>query len=211
MAMISVEHVSLTIGTAQILRDVSAQFEEGQIHGIVGRNGSGKTMLMKCICGFIRPDSGKILLDRKQVGRDVDFPPDLGLLIETPGFVPYYSGLKNLELLAAINRRASKERLNVCMEQLGLGDAKNKRVSKYSMGMRQRLGIAQAIMEDPQLLILDEPLNGLDEQGVEDIRALLLELKGQGKTILLSSHNREDIDLLCDSVCKMAGGGLTNL
>ncbi len=211
MAMISVEHVSLTIGTAQILRDVSAQFEEGQIHGIVGRNGSGKTMLMKCICGFIRPDSGKILLDRKQVGRDVDFPPDLGLLIETPGFVPYYSGLKNLELLAAINRRASKERLNVCMEQLGLGDAKNKRVSKYSMGMRQRLGIAQAIMEDPQLLILDEPLNGLDEQGVEDIRALLLELKGQGKTILLSSHNREDIDLLCDSVCKMAGGVLTNL
>jgi len=108
MAMISVEHVSLTIGTAQILRDVSAQFEEGQIHGIVGRNGSGKTMLMKCICCFIRPDSGKILLDRKQVGRDVDFPPDLGLLIETPGFVPYYSGLKNLELLAAINRRASK-------------------------------------------------------------------------------------------------------
>ena len=209
MAMISVEHVSLTIGTAQILRDVSARFEEGQIHGIVGRNGSGKTMLMKCICGFIRPDSGKILLDRKQVGRDVDFPPDLGLLIETPGFVPYYSGLKNLELLAAINRRASKERLNDCMGQLGLADAKNKRVSKYSMGMRQRLGIAQAIMEDPQLLILDEPLNGLDEQGVEDIRALLLELKGQGKTILLSSHNREDIDLLCDSVCKMAGGVLT--
>ena len=211
MVMISVEHVSLTIGTAQILRDVSARFEEGQIHGIVGRNGSGKTMLMKCICGFIRPDSGKILLDRKQVGRDVDFPPDLGLLIETPGFVPYYSGLKNLELLAAINRRASKERLNVCMEQLGLGDAKNKRVSKYSMGMRQRLGIAQAIMENPRLLILDEPLNGLDEQGVEDIRALLLELKSQGKTILLSSHNREDIDLLCDSVCKMEGGVLTRL
>lgn len=211
MAMISVEHVSLTIGTAQILQDVSARFEEGQIHGIVGRNGSGKTMLMKCICGFIRPDSGKILVDGKQVGRDVDFPPDLGLLIETPGFVPYYSGLKNLELLAAINRRVSKERLNACMEQIGLGDAKNKRVSKYSMGMRQRLGIAQAIMENPRLLILDEPLNGLDEQGVEDIRALLLELKSQGKTILLSSHNREDIDLLCDSVCKMEGGVLTRL
>lgn len=211
MAIISVEHVSLTIGTAQILRDVSARFEEGEIHGIVGRNGSGKTMLMKCICGFIRPDSGKILVDRKQVGRDVDFPPDLGLLIETPGFVPYYSGLKNLELLAAINRRVSKERLNACMEQIGLGDAKNKRVSKYSMGMRQRLGIAQAIMENPRLLILDEPLNGLDEQGVEDIRALLLELKSQGKTILLSSHNREDIDLLCDSVRKMEGGVLTRL
>ena len=129
----------------------------------------------------------------------------------TSGFVPYYSGLKNLELLAAINRRVSKEWLNACMEQIGLGDAKNKRVSKYSMGMRQRLGIAQAIMENPRLLILDEPLNGLDEQGVEDIRALLLELKSQGKTILLSSHNREDIDLLCDSVCKMEGGVLTRL
>ena len=114
-----------------------------------------------------RRDSGKILVDGKQVGRDVDFPPDLGLLIETPGFVPYYSGLKNLELLAAINRRVSKERLNACMEQIGLGDAKNKRVSKYSMGMSQRLGIAQAIMENPRLLILDEPLNGLDEQGVK--------------------------------------------
>ena len=211
MAMISVENVSLTIGTAQILRDISVSFEEGQIHGIIGRNGSGKTMLMKCICGFIRPTAGRIIVDGNQVGRDVDFPPDLGLLIETPGFVPYYSGLKNLELLAAINRRASKERLNDCMGQLGLADAKNKRVSKYSMGMRQRLGIAQAIMEDPKLLILDEPLNGLDEQGVEDIRALLLELRNQGKTILLSSHNREDIDLLCDSVCKMAGGVLTRL
>ena len=209
MAIISVENVSLTIGPAHILRDVSIQFEEGLIHGIVGRNGSGKTMLMKCICGFIRPTTGRIFVDGRQVGRDVDFPPDLGLLIETPGFVPYYSGLKNLALLAAINRRVSKEQLNTCMEQLGLGDAKVKRVSKYSMGMRQRLGIAQAIMEDPKLLILDEPLDGLDEQGVQDIRALLLDLKRQGKTVLLSSHNGEDIDLLCDSVCRMAGGVLT--
>lgn len=209
MAIISVENVSLTIGPAHILRDVSIQFEEGLIHGIVGRNGSGKTMLMKCICGFIRPTTGRILVDGRQVGRGVDFPPDLGLLIETPGLVPYYSGLKNLALLAAINRRVSNEQLNACMEQLGLGDAKDKRVSKYSMGMRQRLGIAQAIMEDPKLLILDEPLNGLDEQGVQDIRALLLDLKRKGKTVLLSSHNGEDIDLLCDSVCRMAGGVLT--
>lgn len=209
MVIISVETVSLTIGPAHILRDVSIQFEEGLIHGIVGRNGSGKTMLMKCICGFIRPTTGRIFVDGRQVGRDVDFPPDLGLLIETPGFVPYYGGLKNLALLAAINRRVSKEQLSTCMAQLGLGDAKDKRVSKYSMGMRQRLGIAQAIMEDPKLLILDEPLNGLDEQGVQDIRALLLDLKRQGKTVLLSSHNGEDIDLLCDSVCRMAGGVLT--
>ena len=211
MAIISIENVSLSIGTAQILRDISVSFEKGQIHGIIARNGSGKTMLMKCICGFIRPTAGRIIVAGNQVGRDVDFPPDLGLLIETPGFVPYYSGLKNLELLAAINRQTSRERLNAYMEQLGLGNATDKRVSKYSMGMRQRLGIAQAVMENPRLLILDEPLNGLDEQGVEDIRALLLELRGQGKTILLSSHNREDIDLLCDSVCKMEGGVLTRL
>ena len=209
MAIISVENVCLTIRKAHILCNVSVQFEEGNIHGIIGRNGSGKTMLMKCLCGFIQPTSGRIIVDGRQVGKDVDFPPDLGLLIETPGFVPYYSGLKNLKLLAAINQRVSPDRLNICMEQLGLGNAKHKRVSKYSMGMRQRLGIAQAIMENPKLLILDEPLNGLDEQGVREIRELLLNLKKQGTTILLSSHNAEDIHLLCDNVYKMANGILT--
>lgn len=209
MAIISVENVTLTIRKAQILCNVSVQFEEGRIHGIIGRNGSGKTMLMKCICGFIRPTSGQVVVDGNLVGKDVDFPPDLGLLIETPGFVPYYSGLKNLTLLAAINKRVSKKQLNDCMEQLGLGDAKHKRVSKYSMGMRQRLGIAQAIMENPKLLILDEPFNGLDEQGVGEIRELLLDLKRIGTTIILSSHNAEDIHLLCDSVHKMANGILT--
>lgn len=209
MAIISVENVSLIIRKAHILCNVSAQFEEGNIHGIVGRNGSGKTMLMKCICGFIRPTSGHIVVEGKQVGKDVDFPANLGLLIETPGFVPYYSGLKNLTLLATINRYVSKDRLNACMDQLGLSEAKHKRVSKYSMGMRQRLGIAQAIMEKPRLLILDEPLNGLDEQGVKEIRELLIDLKKQGTTILLSSHNSEDIHLLCDNVYKMASGILT--
>ena len=211
MAIISIENVSLSIGTAQILRDISVSFEEGQIHGIIGRNGSGKTMLMKCICGFIRPTAGRIIVAGNQVGRDVDFPPDLGLLIETPGFVPYYSGLKNLALLAAINRRASKERLNACMEQLGLGNATDKRVSKYSMGMRQRLGIAQAIMENPSLIILDEPMNGLDNHGVEEIRKLLLGLKEEGKLILIISHNWEDIRLLCDRVYEMDMGVLTQI
>lgn len=206
MNAISIDHVSLTIGKAQILNDITAQLEKGLIHGIVGRNGSGKTMLMKCICGFIRPTVGTIVVDGKQVGKDVDFPKDLGLMIETPGFVPYYSGLKNLQLLAAINRKVSGEELSACMDQVGLGDAKKKRVGKYSMGMRQRLGIAQAIMEKPELLILDEPLNGLDEEGVEEIRALFLELKKQGKTILLSSHNAEDIDILCDHVYHIEKG-----
>ncbi len=211
MAAITIENVCLTIGKAQILKNISAELEAGCIHGIIGRNGSGKTMLMKCICGFIRPTSGRIIVHGKQVGKDVDFPPNLGLLIETPGFIPYYSGLKNLKLLAAINNRTTSKGINACMETIGLGDAKHKRVSKYSMGMRQRLGIAQAIMEDPDILVLDEPMNGLDEQGVSDIRELLLDLKRQGKTILLSSHNAEDIHFLCDTVYKMTSGVMSPL
>jgi ABC-2 type transport system ATP-binding protein len=209
--MISLEQVSLTIGKNEILHEVTAQMEQGHIHGIVGRNGSGKTMLMKCICGFIRPSSGKITVAGRQVGKDVDFPPEMGLLIETPGFVPYYSGRKNLKLLAAMNRRCTEEDVENALQSVGLTGAENKRVSKYSLGMRQRLGIAQAIMEDPELLILDEPFNGLDEEGVADIRQLLLELREQGKTILLSSHNKEDIEILCDQVFHMEHGRLTKV
>jgi ABC-2 type transport system ATP-binding protein len=168
-------------------------------------------MLMKCICGFIRPSSGKITVAGRQVGKDVDFPPEMGLLIETPGFVPYYSGRKNLKLLAAMNRRCTEEDVENALQSVGLTGAENKRVSKYSLGMRQRLGIAQAIMENPELLILDEPFNGLDEEGVADIRQLLLKLREQGKTILLSSHNKEDIEILCDQVFHMEHGRLTKV
>lgn len=191
-----------------VLKNVSISFEKGQIHGIVGRNGSGKTVLFKCICGLMHPEEGVILVNGKRVGRDVDMPEDIGAIIEAPGFLPIYSGYKNLRFLANIRRKIGKEEILNVLKTVGLDPESRKHVGKYSLGMRQRLGIAQAIMEDPEILILDEPMNGLDNAGVQDIRALLLELKAQGKTILLASHNHEDIAALCDTVHEMDGGVL---
>lgn len=192
-----------------VLKNVSISFEKGQIHGIVGRNGSGKTVLFKCICGLMHPEEGVILVNSKRVGRDVDMPEDIGAIIEAPGFLPNYSGYKNLRFLANIRRKIGKEEILNVLKTVGLDPESRKHVGKYSLGMRQRLGIAQAIMEDPEILILDEPMNGLDNAGVQDIRALLLELKAQGKTILLASHNHEDIAALCDTVHEMDGGVLS--
>lgn len=206
--IISVENVSLKIKKTEILNNVSAEFEEGKIHGLIGRNGSGKTMLMKCICGFIHPTAGKITVDGKVVGDDVDFPKDMGIIIETPGFIPYYSGYKNLKLLAGLNNKIGKEEILKTMEQVGLDSKLKRHVKKYSLGMRQRLGLAQAIMENPKILILDEPFNGLDKDGVKDMREYLLSYKEQGKTILIASHSAEDISILCDTVCEMDKGFL---
>ena len=192
-----------------VLKNVSISFEKGQIHGIVGRNGSGKTVLFKCICGLMHPEEGVILVNGKRVGRDVDMPEDIGAIIEVPGFLPNYSGYKNLRFLANIRRKIGKEEIVNVLKTVGLDPESRKHVGKYSLGMRQRLGIAQAIMEDPEILILDEPMNGLDNAGVQDIRALLLGLKEQGKTILLASHNHEDIAALCDTVHEMDGGILS--
>lgn len=204
--MITVEHVTKRFRDQTVLQDVSCSFDDGMIHGIVGANGSGKTVLMKCICGFLLPDSGRVLIDGRQVGKAFDFPPSLGLIIETPGFLSSRSGMSNLKLLAAIRHRTKKEDLVRAMERVGLDPGLKKPVGKYSLGMRQRLGLAQAIMEDPTLLILDEPFNGLDQKGAAEIRALLLQLKTEGKTILLSSHNQTDIDALCDTVLELDAG-----
>ena len=206
---ISVQHVYKKFGNDQVLTDVCHDFEEGKIHGIVGNNGSGKTVLMKCICGFLVPTSGKILVDYKQVGKDMDFPEDIGLIIETPGFLPTLSGMKNLQILAALRRRITTKQIADTIRLVGLDPDMKKPVGKYSLGMRQRLGIAQAIMENPSCLILDEPLNGLDKRGMAEMRELLKEQRRQGKTILLASHNAQDIDELCDTVCEMDAGILT--
>lgn len=211
MNAIECEHVSLTIGKTRILQDIHISFEKGRIHGIVGRNGSGKTMLMKCICGFIRPDTGSIIVSGKKLSRSYDFPKDVGFIIETPGFIPYYSGLKNLKILADIQQRADVERIRQVMEQLGLNPNLNRHVKKYSLGMRQRLGLAQAIMEDPDILVLDEPMNGLDKEGVKEMRQYLADFRDQGKTILLASHSMEDIELLCDTIAEMDRGRLERL
>lgn len=209
--IIEINGVSLTLRKTQILKDINKTFEKGKIHGLIGRNGSGKTMLMKCICGFIKPTEGEITVFGKKIGKDCDFPDNVGIIIETPGFIPYYSGYKNLKLLADLNRNITGEQVKNAMNQVGLTPELKRHVKKYSLGMRQRLGLAQAIMENPKLLILDEPMNGLDKDGVSDMRQYLLSLKEQGKTILIASHSAEDIEILCDTVCEMDKGIMTKL
>ena len=209
--MIKAENVCLTLQKNEILKNVSIHFERGKIHGLIGRNGSGKTMLMKCICGFVKPTSGEITVDGKRIGKDCDFPNNAGIIIETPGFIPYYSGVKNLKLLADLRKKITTDDIRSTMKQVGLDPDLKRHVRKYSLGMRQRLGLAQAIMENPDLLILDEPMNGLDKDGVVDMRKYLLDLKAQGKTILIASHSAEDIDVLCDTVCEMDKGKLEKI
>ena len=206
---ISVRNVCKDFGQIRVLKSVYRDFEAGKIHGIVGNNGSGKTVLMKCICGFLLPTEGMVLVNGKRVGKDVDFPSDLGIIIETPGFLPNITGVKNLEILASLNKKIGLADIADSIRRVGLDPQSKTPVGKYSLGMRQRLGIAQAIMENPSLLILDEPMNGLDKHGVAEMRKLIKGLKNEGKTILLASHNQGDIDELCDTVCEMDAGIMT--
>lgn len=208
---IRVSHVTKRFGEDVILKDVSMELAEGRVYGIVGNNGSGKTVLMKCICGFLLASAGTVEVFGQRIGKDVDFPESLGVIIETPGFLTNLTGRKNLEILAGMRRRISQADVRLVLRRVGLDPDMKKPVAKYSLGMRQRLGIAQAIMEDPKLLILDEPFNGLDRHGAAEIRKLLLELKEQRKTILLASHNEEDIRILCDEVYEMDGGVLQKI
>lgn len=208
---VEISQVTKRFGEDLVLKEVNLTLETGKVYGIVGNNGSGKTVLMKCICGFLPVTTGSIRVMGKRIGRDVDFPESLGVIIETPGFLTHLTGRKNLEILADLNRRITKADIRLVLKKVGLDPDMKKAVGKYSLGMRQRLGIAQAIMEDPRLLILDEPFNGLDKHGVAEIRKILLELKQEGKTILLASHNEEDIRILCDRVYEMDGGILRRL
>jgi len=206
---ISVKNLTKSFGSETVLREVSRDFKSGKIHGIVGNNGSGKSVFFKCVCGFLTPDEGEVFVEGKQIGKDCDFPPSFGLIIESPGFLPNLSGFKNLKLLASLKALITDEHIREMIEKVGLNPDSKKHVGKYSMGMKQRLGIAQALMEDPNCLILDEPFNGLDKQGLKEMRELIKGLRAEGKTILLSSHNITDIEELCDTVCEMDDGVLT--
>lgn len=208
MSVIEVKNVTKKWGNNTVLNSVNLTAERSEIIGIIGHNGSGKTVLMKCICGFITPDSGEITVSGKRVGRDIDIPKNIGLIIETPGFLPNFSGFSNLRQLAKIRGKICKNDVREVMEKVGLNPHDKKHVGKYSLGMRQRLGIAQAIMENPDILILDEPMNGLDKNGVNDMRELLLRLKSDGKTMIVASHNSADIDILCDRVFGIEKGNL---
>ena len=204
-AVIEAKNVNKSFKGISVLNNIQLSVDEGSICGIVGRNGSGKTVLFKCICGFLQIDSGEILIHGQPIKKG-EAHKDLGIIIETPGFLRHYSGYRNLAFLMGLNGKVSENKIDKILEVVGLDKEKHKKVGKYSMGMRQRLGIAQAIMEDQTILILDEPMNGLDNQGVEEIRHVLLNLKNRGCTILLASHNREDIHQLCDCVYEMDQG-----
>lgn len=208
MDSVIVKNLTKKFKEATVLDNVNVTFEKGKVHGLIGRNGSGKTMLMKCICGIVPPTSGEIIVNEKRIGKDTDIPKNVGVIIETPGFIPNYSAYNNLKFLAALNNNIGREEIRNAIKSVGLNPDDKKHVGKFSLGMRQRLGLAQAIMENPDLLILDEPMNGLDKDGVCDMREYLLALKEQGKTILIASHSAEDIDILCDTVCEMDKGHL---
>ncbi len=206
MAYIVVDDVTKMFGKETAVDHLSLSIEQGEIHGLIGRNGSGKTVLMKMICGFLQPTQGTVTVGGKQIGRECDFPPETGVIIEAPGFCTSMSGYENLKALAGIRGWVGRTEIRKVMRKVNLDPNSRKRVSGYSMGMRQRLGIAQAIMEEPKLLILDEPFNGLDRKGAAEIRDLLLELREQGTTIVVSSHYYEDIEYLCDAVTELDHG-----
>lgn len=209
--MIELRDVCKQFGTTQVLININASFDDGKIHGLIGRNGSGKTVLLKCICGLIRPSSGSIVISGKQIGKDIEMPESFAALIENPGFLPNYSGEANLSFLMSVNTPVVREKIRQVLRQVGLENDRKKHVGKYSLGMRQKLGIAQVIMEDPMLMIFDEPMNGLDKKSVSETRELFKQLRDRKRTILLASHNAQDIDELCDSVYEIDAGRMTQI
>lgn len=206
--ILEIKNLSKIIKGRHLLKNVELNVDKPGVYGFVGRNGSGKSVLFKTIAGLLVPTEGTVKVFDDNIGKG-KFPNNFGALLDTPGFLPHYSGFRNLKLLASIQNRVTEDELKEVISFVGLDPDAKVAVRKYSLGMKQRLGIAQAIMEKPKLLILDEPMNGLDESGVNDIRKMVLDFKKQGMTILLASHNAEDISLLCDVVYKMDNGELT--
>ena len=204
--VIKLTNVSKVIKKAKVLDSVNLEFTSGKVYGLKGKNGSGKTMLMRVICGLISATEGTVEIDGKILGKDMTFPDSVGVLIENPAFIGNYTGFKNLKVLASIQNRVDDEHIREVIRQVGLDPDLKRHVRKYSLGMRQRFGLAQAIMENPKILILDEPFNGLDKDGVKEMREYLLSYKEQGKTILICSHSAEDISVLCNTVHEMDKG-----
>ena len=226
--MILIHNLSKVYGQNTVLKNISMRFDEGKIYGLIGTNGCGKTTLMRCICGFSQPTSGYVVVngcliggrsalrrnpelakaDAGVISRVSDFAPNTGVIVETPGFLPHETGLRNLMLLAAMSGRADRLRARRAMIELGLDPDEKKPVWKYSLGQRQRLGFAQAFMEDPDVLILDEPFNAMDKASMEEVHDLLQRFKAQDKTVLLASHSAEDIARACDVIFEMEDGEL---
>ena len=203
---VEVKNYSKKLKGRNVLDNVSYKFEGGNIYGLYGRNGSGKTMLMRAVAGLIFPTSGEVIIDGKVLHKEISFPKDMGVIIENMELMPQYDAYDNLKILGKIRKTATDDDINSTLEKVGLHDVKGKKVRTYSLGMKQKLAIAQAIFEHPKLLLLDEPTNALDEESINDIRKLLLELIEIGVVIIVASHNKEDIELLSDVKINMADG-----
>lgn len=190
----------------EILNDINLTFESGKIYGLHGHNGSGKTMLLRAICGLILPTSGSVTVDGKTVGKDIEFPDSVGVIIENMSLIPEYTGFKNLQLLAGIKKKIGDSEIRDTLISVGLDPDDKRKVKEYSLGMKQKLNFAQAIMEKPELLLLDEPTNAMDVQTVEKVRSILAEMKEKGTLIIIASHNKEDLDALCDEFIDICDG-----
>ncbi len=209
MPMVEIEHYTKKLKGKTILSEINLTLEAGSVNGFYGRNGSGKSMLFRAISGLIHPTEGTVKVFGKKIGEDVSFPESMGLVIESVGFWPYYTGFENLKILASIKNTISDTEIRRTIERVGLDPDDKRTYAKYSLGMKQRLGIAQAVMEKPNLILLDEPTNALDEDGIKQVRTIIQEETKRGACVLIASHSKEDLNLLCSRFFEMDDGHLT--
>ena len=207
---INIDNISKSFDKGLVLNNINLYFESGKVYGLKGRNGSGKTMLLRAISGLILPDKGTIKIDDKILGEDLSFPPSVGVLIENPGYIPELSGKENLRNIADIKSVVSDKEINEIMKYFDLEPESKKPVKKYSLGMKQKLGLCMAFMEDPELILLDEPMNALDEKAVNDLKDLILKKEKEGKLIIIASHDLEDLEELTDEIIEMQNGEVVN-
>lgn len=203
---ISIEHVTKKIKDATVLKDICLEMKGGTVYGLQGKNGSGKTMLMRAISGLIRPTSGRIVINGEQLHKNISIPRSIGLLLENPSLLPEYDASQNLKLLAKMQGGVPEDEIRQLIRDVGLEDAGHKKVEKYSLGMKQRIGIAAAILGSPDIILLDEPINAIDGEGVEEIRSLILSLKNEKRIIIVACHDKEEMNLLADEIVHLRDG-----
>ena len=203
---ISIEQVTKKIKDATVLKDICLEMKGGTVYGLQGKNGSGKTMLMRAISGLIRPTSGRIVINGEQLHKNISIPRSIGLLLENPSLLPEYDASQNLKLLAKMQGGVPEDEIRQLIRDVGLEDAGHKKVEKYSLGMKQRLGIAAAILGSPDIILLDEPINAIDGEGVEEIRSLILSLKNEKRIIIVACHDKEEMNLLADEIVHLRDG-----
>lgn len=211
MTDIKIENVSKKIKSNMILKNIDMELTSGHIYGFRGKNGCGKTMLMRCICGLIIPTAGKIIINGKELHKDIKIPESIGALIENPAFLPQYTGFKNLKMLASLKGKINDEEVKLAIKRAGLDPDDKRTYKKYSLGMKQKLGIANAIMGEPDIIVLDEPINALDEISVENVKKVFLELKEKGKLIIAACHDREELEYLCDIIYELKDGEIAGM